>query len=42
MSCGIYRITNQINGHMYIGLSKNIENRIKDHFNHGINGKRKD
>lgn len=27
---------------MYIGLSKNIEQRIKEHFSHGINGKRKD
>ena len=42
MSCGIYRITNKINGHMYIGLSKNIEKRIKDHFSHGLEGKRKD
>ena len=42
MICGIYRITNKINGHMYIGLSKNIEQRIKDHFSHGINGHRKD
>ena len=25
MSCGIYKITNKINGHSYIGLSKNIE-----------------
>lgn len=42
MTCGIYRITNKINGHMYIGLSKNIEQRIKEHFSHGINGQRKD
>lgn len=42
MSCGIYRITNKINGHMYIGLSKNIEKRIKDHFSHGLGGQRKD
>lgn len=42
MSCGIYCIINNFNGHMYIGLSKNIEKRMKDHFNHGINSKRKD
>lgn len=42
MSCGIYRIINKINGHMYIGLSKNIEKRIADHFNHGLNSLRKD
>ena len=42
MACGIYLITNKVNGHMYIGLSKNIENRIKEHFSHGLNGKRKD
>lgn len=42
MTCGIYQIINKENGHMYIGLSKNIEQRIKEHFSHGINGKRKD
>lgn len=42
MSCGIYKITNVINGHSYIGLSKNIEKRIREHISHGINGKRKD
>lgn len=42
MTCGIYQIINKENGHMYIGLSKNIEQRINDHFSHGINGKRKD
>ena len=42
MSCGIYKITNLINGHSYIGMSKDIEKRIKDHFSHGLNGQRKD
>ena len=28
---GIYKITNNVNGHSYIGLSTNIENRWKDH-----------
>lgn len=42
MTCGIYQIINKENGHMYIGLSKNIEQRIKEYFSHGINGKRKD
>lgn len=27
MSCGIYKITNKINNHSYIGQSINIENR---------------
>lgn len=42
MICGIYKIVNKINGHTYIGLSKDIEKRIKDHFSHGIGGHRKD
>lgn len=42
MSCGIYKITNLINGHSYIGMSKDIEKRIKEHFSHGLNGQRKD
>ncbi len=42
MTCGIYKITNKINEHSYIGLSRNIEKRIKEHFSHGINSKRKD
>ena len=31
MSCGIYKITNLINGHSYIGESINIERRWKEH-----------
>lgn len=42
MAFGIYKITNLVNGHSYIGLSKDIEKRIKDHFSHGLNGHRKD
>lgn len=42
MSCGIYKITNIINSHSYIGLSKNIEQRIKEHYSHGLNGQRQD
>lgn len=37
MSCGIYKITNTINSHSYIGLSKNIKQRIKEHYSHGLN-----
>ena len=31
MSCGIYKITNQVNQKVYIGQSINIENRWKEH-----------
>lgn len=31
MSCGIYKITNQVNGKVYIGQSSNIENRWREH-----------
>ena len=30
---GIYKITNNLNGKSYIGLSKNIQRRVKEHFN---------
>lgn len=42
MSCGIYKITNLINGHMYIGMSKDIEKRFSDHKTKAIHSKRKD
>ena len=29
---GIYKFTNKINGHIYIGQSINIEKRKKDHY----------
>lgn len=31
MTCGIYKITNKVNGHAYVGLSNNIERRAKEH-----------
>ena len=31
MTCGIYCITNDLNGAKYIGLSKHIEKRWRDH-----------
>nr|DAR02120.1 MAG TPA: intron associated endonuclease [Bacteriophage sp.] len=42
MTCGIYKITNKINGHSYIGLSKNIEHRFADHRTKPFQSKRKD
>lgn len=33
MSIGVYKITNIINNKFYIGSSKNIEKRLKNHFN---------
>lgn len=33
MSCGIYKITNKINGHSYIGQSVDIERRWRQHIN---------
>lgn len=32
MSCGIYKITNNINNKIYIGLSVNIETRMYNHY----------
>ena len=32
MSCGIYKITNIVSKHAYIGKSVNIEERLKSHF----------
>ena len=31
MSCGVYKITNKLTGECYIGSSKNIEKRFKQH-----------
>ena len=33
MTTGIYKITNLINGHIYIGQSINIERRFREHKN---------
>ena len=33
MSCGIYKITNKINGHSYVGQSVDIERRWRQHIN---------
>ena len=32
MSCGIYKITNIVSKHAYIGKSVNTEERLKSHF----------
>ena len=37
MITGIYKITNQINGHYYIGQSVDIKNRFRSHIHSGIN-----
>lgn len=34
MTIGIYRIYNKTSGKSYIGQSKNVEGRLRDHFNH--------
>ena len=36
MACGIYKMTNNINGKIYIGLSVNIETRM---WRYGLNEK---
>lgn len=33
MTCGVYEIVNTVNGKRYVGSSKNIEKREKEHFN---------
>jgi hypothetical protein len=37
MSCGIYKITNKLNNHSYIGQSINIENRWSDEKSRAFN-----
>ena len=39
---GIYKITNQINGKAYVGLSKNCLKRWSDHYSKSYNSKKKD
>lgn len=39
MTIGIYKITNTVNGKVYIGKSQDIEERFKQHIE-GLNGKR--
>ena len=36
MSCGVYKITNKINNKCYIGSSKNVERRLKQHQNKSL------
>ena len=38
MTCGIYKITNNINNKVYIGCSNNIERRWREHKTHGRTG----
>ena len=40
MSCGIYKIENKINHHLYIGKAKNIENRWRSHLFEARNNKK--
>lgn len=40
MTCGIYKIVNRITGNFYIGQSRNIEHRIKEHFKELSNGEK--
>lgn len=39
MTCGVYEIVNTVNGKRYVGSSKNIEKREKEHFNDLRRGK---
>lgn len=39
---GIYKITNNINGHSYIGQAVNIEKRLREHINDSFNEKRRE
>ena len=42
MSNSIYKFTNKINGHLYIGMSKNPERRYSEHKKSAYNEKDKD
>lgn len=42
MTAGIYKITNKVNRHSYIGFSVNIEHRFNDHRTKSFSSKRKD
>lgn len=39
---GIYKITNLINGHCYIGQAVNIEKRLREHINDAFNENRRE
>lgn len=36
MICGIYKITNKLNGHYYIGQSVDIKSRLREHKHSGL------
>ena len=40
--CGIYCIENKINGHKYVGLSKDCMKRWSDHYSKCIHSKKED
>ena len=42
MICGIYKITNKINGHYYIGQSVDIKSRLREHKHSGLCATNKD
>lgn len=39
---GIYKITNKINGHSYIGQAVDIDKRLREHINDAFNEKRRE
>ena len=42
MICGIYKITNKLNGHYYIGQSVDIKSRFREHKHSGLCNTNKD